>query len=523
MVYRGKLSKACLPCRRRKLLCDLKDEGCSQCRRAKLLCHGYRNTEALRLTDESMSVQRKVQGPISSSTLRYKSKSRTSLPPSPPPRVLAPIFRYAGVIPQSLSIPMASQARDLFYYNYVVGMLKPLDFLESICAPTSKDEHLSASMDAVALAYLNYQCHAPDAQSAARRAYVAALRLMNKAIQDPELARRDSTMLAILLLDLYEKITNQEPQYEGAWAAHLQGALTLVQMRGEKQFEDPIALRMLARVTTNGIISSVASHRPIPDEIMALRANIAAHSAIPDPKARESELMIEFAGLRNELDDGDLHGDAAVSTIRDLDDRFLALSLDTQPPWQYKTVHVEVKSRHHWETYHHMYPNEQIGQMWNALRLARIMLNESILSLCVGVDDVKNPHSHPTSLRQKAHATIQRMISDICASVPQYIGDLSDRDLGKSTGTPARPFTRLNAPDPTQHLPCYRLIYPLYVAAQSSAAPVALRIWVISQLRFMANYHAMPNAARVATILESGERRDPWLVYVMLGSYAFVC
>jgi hypothetical protein len=39
----------------------------------------------------------------------------------------------------------------------------------------------------------------------------------------------------------------------------------------------------------------------------------------------------------------------------------------------------------------------------------------------------------------------------------------------------------------------------------------------------MAEYHAMPNANRVAEILKSGEQKDPWLVYVMLRSYAFVC
>lgn len=63
----------------------------------------------------------------------------------------------------------------------------------------------------------------------------------------------------------------------------------------------------------------------------------------------------------------------------------------------------------------------------------------------------------------------------------------------------------------------------MYVAAQSPAGSPALRPWVIEQLRFMADYHAIANAARVASILEGGEKRDPWLVYAMLGSYAFVC
>jgi hypothetical protein len=332
------------------------------------------------------------------------------------------------------------------------------------------------SMDAVALAYLNYQRHAPNAQSAARHSYVSALRLMNKAIQDPEVAKKDSTMLAILLLDLYENITNQEPKYEGAWAAHLQGALTLVNMRGDEQFDDPIALRMLFRVTTNEIISCVASHRPIPQEIMVLRANIASHSPSLDAKSKESDLTIRFATLRHELEDGNMTDDKAVAAIKDLDGRFLALSLDVQPTWQYKIVQVEEKTSHHWEEHHHLYPCEQIGQMWNLLRLARILLNESILSLCSNIDEIFSPQSKTPSLHRQAIEIIESMASDICASVPQYILELSAVVPLAMTARPASiPHARTKSPNPTHHLPCYRLLFPLYVAVQSAGAPAALR------------------------------------------------
>jgi hypothetical protein len=39
----------------------------------------------------------------------------------------------------------------------------------------------------------------------------------------------------------------------------------------------------------------------------------------------------------------------------------------------------------------------------------------------------------------------------------------------------------------------------------------------------MADHHGIENAAHVAHILQSGESRDPWHIYAMLGSYAFVC
>ncbi|KAK9388458.1 hypothetical protein V1515DRAFT_585245 [Lipomyces mesembrius] len=297
-------------CRRRKLVCDLKEQGYSPCRRAKLICHGYRDTEALRVTDESSAVHRKVQ-----------SSARSTSNPEP-------IFRHGEAIPQSLVVSTCSQAKDLFYYNYVVGTLKPFDFLQTFYSPICKDDHLTASMDAVALACLNYQRNAPNAQVEARQQYITALRLMNKAIQDPELANKDSTMLAILLLDLYEKITSKEPHYEGAWAAHLQGALTLVKIRGDKQLDDPTVLRILGRSGRD----------------CALRANIASHIASPaGPKSRESDLMIEFARLRHEIEDRGLPDDEAIYSLQDLDGRFLALSMDVQPTCQDRSSGREIK------------------------------------------------------------------------------------------------------------------------------------------------------------------------------------
>jgi hypothetical protein len=488
------------------------------------------------VTDESIAVQRKVEGAQPRSTSRSKHKALTSRSRS---EVFASIVCQAAAIPQSVVVPTRTHAKDLFYYNYVIGNLKPFDFLQPFFSPTSRDDHLTTSMDAVALAYLNYQRHAPDAQIEARQQYIAALRHMNKAIQDPELAKKDSTILAILLLDLYEKITNKEPRYEGAWAAHLQGALTLVKMRGNWQFDDPTVRRMLLRVCTNEMISCIVNHRPVPAEVVTLRAKIASCITSSDgPKSKESDLMIEFAGLMHEIKEGGLRGDQAICSLKDLDGRFLAFSMDVQRASQFETVQVTEKSSNHWDSHHHVYPCEQMGHMWNVLRVTRILLNELILDRCSDIE-VRSPNSKYHSIRQLATEVIEGMISDICATVPQYIGNISAAGLHEAAVTqPTKPSPltgiltskerlvaakRTSGSNLTHYLPCYRLIFPLYIAAQSSAAPRGLRSWAIDQLLFMKDYHAIKNAAQVAEILESGENKDHWLVYAMLGSYAFIC
>ena len=39
----------------------------------------------------------------------------------------------------------------------------------------------------------------------------------------------------------------------------------------------------------------------------------------------------------------------------------------------------------------------------------------------------------------------------------------------------------------------------------------------------MADFHAIENAAKVVKILEEERTGNPWRVYQILGSYAFVC
>ena len=90
----------------------------------------------------------------------------------------------------------------------------------------------------------------------AREKYGLALRMTNKALRSPELALKDTTLLSALCLDLFEKLTNTS-QKSKPWMGHVNGALTLVKMRGLKNFRDPSALRVLARVSNNLLISKI--------------------------------------------------------------------------------------------------------------------------------------------------------------------------------------------------------------------------------------------------------------------------
>ncbi|KAF2723541.1 hypothetical protein K431DRAFT_24043 [Polychaeton citri CBS 116435] len=72
MVYRGKPSAGCEPCRTSKKKCTLEQPSCTRCVRLKRKCSGYGNPSALRIRDETEAVTRKV----------VENKSRPSYAPT---------------------------------------------------------------------------------------------------------------------------------------------------------------------------------------------------------------------------------------------------------------------------------------------------------------------------------------------------------------------------------------------------------------------------------------------------------
>lgn len=461
-----------------------------------MACAGYRDTQQLRIRNESQAVRR-------------KALSRN-----------APPFK-----PRSLALSLEWQARDAFFAHYVTGSSKTWDFLQPFYDRTHAPEHLRLSIDAASLAYLSHQVCSDAALATARERYVSALHMTNKALQSPELAAKDTTLLASLLLDLFEKTTNGEQRHAQSWTGHVNGALALVRLRGLEQFQDPSTLRALVRLSTNLLISCVASDAPVPDELNALRAYAGIHLNAADPKWRLSNLMVHYANLRSDIRRRRLSTADCISISIELDQTLQALALDMPPSWQYKTTFLDGDSKRIYNHHFDSYPDRHATQTWNVLRLVRVLLNEYILQHCLAPAGDLTADARLLRART-ANDNIETLACEICASAPQYVDCLraarANRSPPPEDSTPPETVDRADhLHSPSQILDCYTLIFPLYVAGRSRGSPAAPEPWVIQQLHYMSSHFGIRNAGLVARILERGTDVNPWTVYAMLGSYAF--
>ena len=426
--------------------------------------------------------------------------------------------------PKSLSLSIDFQARDAFFAYYIAS--RCWDFLKPYHHPTDSPEYLTLAIEAVSLAYFWHQVYSDAALATARQKYVSALRMTNKTLKSSKKeVTKDTVLMASLLLDLFEKITDSEPRNNKSWTSHVDGALALVNFRGLDHFQHPSDFSILVRLSLHYIVGCVASGAPVPEILNIIQTCIGKRLSVQDPTFRLSSLMIEYANFSSEVRRSILSNDEQIKLSIELDRKLQMLDFELPPSWQYTTVPLDHSSDRAFDLHYDFYPNPRVCQARNILRVLRLLLNGFFM---------ENHQSSPTSdeylsLISVAHNNIEMLAGDICASVPQYV----DCDSAARHRLPASAYAldhrgreaaaTGHSHSPNHQLECYTLIFPLYIAGRSQTVHPDVKPWIIKQLHYISSHFYIRNAGIVAKMLERGDSdaTNPWEVYAMLGSYAF--
>ena len=430
------------------------------------------------------------------------------------------------------------RARDYFFAHFVVGAAKTYDFLEPYYAKTPSNSHLLSSIDAASLAYLFVLTQSGLVLSNAKERYGLAMAKTREALASPSATTNDVTVVATVLLDMYEKMLNHKPLATKAWCSHIKGTLALAKIRGNEQFQDPAMFRILSRFSTKYLISCIVTFNAAPEEFQAFRQQLEAVQDALTPKWQLSTILIDFASLRADIKGRRLGHVAIVGKAANLDRRLRELSQNTPSSWHYETV-FSMNSPRVYNSHYHVYVDHHVTQMWNTLRLVRILLNEMIIEN--QTTKVQETSPSPDFSHNPAENIIQ-LASEISASVPQYVGVLFEHSRISSTASLQNPgpitASVLNMASRTSKghsfspdtlsillLQCYTLLFPLYVAGRSKYISPDIKAWVIQELHCIGSDMRVRNAEFVARLLEDGvggSDLDPFVVYTRLGSYAFL-
>ena len=117
------------------------------------------------------------------------------------------VERTIGAI-RGLSVPLEDQSTYYFFHNFVSNDPTTLTayshVLPTLYGQKSSFSTLPKIIDAIGLAGISNMKHAPELMVAAGQKYARVLRAINASIQDPKEASTDQTLIAVMLLSLFE-------------------------------------------------------------------------------------------------------------------------------------------------------------------------------------------------------------------------------------------------------------------------------------------------------------------------------
>jgi hypothetical protein len=124
------------------------------------------------------------------------------------------------------SFAKTSLAIGFFLTEYVVS--RPLrgpshgyfDYLGDLSQKNALGDGLICSMKAVGMAGYAHSVHAPSLMKNARYQYMLALQSTNAALRDPVEVKKDTTLLAVMVLGVFETITGANRRSLKDWAEH---------------------------------------------------------------------------------------------------------------------------------------------------------------------------------------------------------------------------------------------------------------------------------------------------------------
>jgi hypothetical protein len=312
-----------------------------------------------------------------------KDASKASLPATISPEVdesvldqSLEVVQYQTHVSNFTLLPtIEDRATGFFVTNFVVNTdgKSPgrLDYLSEIYRDQTLDEGLLSSMRAVGFAGYAHATQAPVLLYNARQQYAQALKHTNNALQSPEDATKDTTLLSILVLGIFETITGCKQRSLKDWSEHINGAAAVVKLRGADQIKTTAGRRMLIQVTSNLLITSLARGTPVPDFICKFVDEAMKLAPRPEPGLLVQKTMIAVTQLRAEMLRGTLKDPQIImAKSLELDGVLLEITENPPPGWEYETVYTDIDSPYIYHGRYHIYHDCSIAQIVSIFPIA---------------------------------------------------------------------------------------------------------------------------------------------------------
>jgi hypothetical protein len=440
---------------------------------------------------------------------------------------IVPHTRYPT--PESMTreiVPsIEDQALGFFIGNYVAQpSFVPrgqFEWVTELLGQSAPEEILRYSVNAASLAGFANATKNPVIMQQAQAAYGSALRLTNNALRVKETAVKDSTLISVILLGLYENFLFRDRRSIQGWVKHVDGACALLNLRGKQQFESDVGRRLFHQFYGVILLVALETGKPVHPGMHDLYRAMTPSSDY-SIHGRASTRLIDVLHSSIQLNqDQDTEPKTMVHTAMSLDRELNEIHTHMPSIWNYETVILEQPSPHIYGNMYRIYLDPWIAQMWNNISSCRICLfkiiRENLNKGRMQYDPPLFSKEEYDSIRASAEATSRATAAAIVASVPQITGMIPfpDPETAKRRATEpmnAEPSPRYELCPPGTYIHTklsthmVHLIWPLYAAGGLDLMSSEMRQWTIDILHYVALRIGNRQAVVLADELETIER-----------------
>ena len=394
----------------------------------------------------------------SQSKLEVVKKKRKEVPPA----------CDALLAPRSMDTPaMRVDVAVSFWFRHLLtiprlpdalqGYLEILGPMYSKASPSSL---LHQATRALALAGLSNGQRSALIRVEARKLYAKALRETGEAIRDPKQARSNELLMAIMLFSLYETITSSD-NTRALWNRHINGAVTLVKMRGDSMKSDPTSLHLFRAVRAH-MVRLIMSFPIVPTlTVPQLTATIQQQKTVEDfptdqgwhldeqlelnAAHRLTLICMDLPNIKFYAQDL-LAREKTSSTIvammklirvaKSTDNALEHWALTLDPIWEPRINSIiadepeDLETAPFWKGPVHVYNDLSVVSVWNDYRLSRIFCQAVILG-CVAALPHQLRSRQVQQVADQAVSITQQIVDDFCSSVPFLFGLPSEFEAKK--------------------------------------------------------------------------------------------
>lgn len=451
--------------------------GCSQCRRANIECEGYRDTFSLRLRDQTSLAARK--------THERAAKSRTTSPKTESETECDETVSIHASVAREL--PEAPETLALSYFMHIYAPSAAFEYLVEVSATYLTTQPLADALLAPSLLLFSQNLRLPSVQALAQSHYATALRSTNSALSCPDLAISDSTLLAVLLLSLFEALVFQGRKIPVNWNAHTRGASELLRLRGEAQFDNSLGRHLFRHASLN-IRTHCAQLGVRTPSVLCILESTQLERIYTTGRPRQFGRVVDgIANVRaniNNLTPME-HFSKLLELNNDLEN--ILDGLRREVPFEVIDATAIQGSIRTYKNKVYRYVSQRIARTWNMVRITRLFVAQMLNYALLSPRALDFPDETRARVQELITVTGTEMISDILHSVP-YSLELS-----------VNPVVSARA-----------LIYPLSgIAVFEFATPDAAE-YALGRLEFIGRQYGFPQAIDSATMIAQTNDLEDW-------------